>query len=377
MLYKNALKAGVFLCNFGISLCVFADTDVVDQQQTIFSGVANAFGNSDPMAQIFTARMNGLLDKISINAAPCWDSWGKPCNFDIQIQTVDGNGNPSGNVIGHGYGREPQPASNGDAFAWADVQLSSPALVQSGVRYAMVLRADWWMQVTFGLNTGFNGAAKHWQSGGWRGYGSNGNLVFKTWVLPGVPSVPFQATIQSDTTNECLIFSGNGLDVYPSRYLWGDARNFANCGFNTKQEMINNKQAIWRFFPVEGNKYTITNASNGVEQCLIFSGNGTNKYPSRYLWGNGTSTTNCGFATTQDLLNNKQAIWTVESVGSKFVIKNASSGKQMCLIFSGNGTDRFPSRYLWGDGSTDANCGFSTTQDLLNNKQAVWTISPL
>ena len=58
-------------------------------------------------------------------------------------------------------------------------------------------------------------------------------------------------------------------------------------------------------------------------------------------------------------------------------IHNASrSGVDECLIFSGNGQDTFPSRYLWGAGA-NGYCGFSTKQELLDNKQAVFTLTVL
>jgi hypothetical protein len=362
---------------FPFSLAAFADTDVVDQQQLTFNGMADAFGQQDPMAQIFTAGISGALDKISVQAAPCYDAWNKSCFFNIQIQTVDGNGNPSGAVIGQGRGREPQPPSNGNAFGWTDVTLDQPAQVQAGTRYAMVLRADWWMQVVFGTGTGFNGYAKHFQNG-WGGYGNSANLVFKTWVIPAPLTTTFQATIQSDTNNQCLIFGGNGQNPYPQRYLWGNGTSTTNCGFNTQQDMLSNKQAVWKFVQIQGNQYVMTNSSNGKEQCLIFGGNGNNTYPERYLWGNGSTVANCGFNNQQDLLNNKQAIWIVEQIsGNKFTIKNASNGLPRCLIFGGNGNNVYPERYVWGNGLNPTNCGFASPQDLLNNRQAVWTISKI
>lgn len=357
----------------------FADTDVVDQQQLNFNGVGQPFGQQDPMAEIFTAGMTGSLDKISVQASPCYDAWNKPCNFNIQIQTVDGNGNPSGTVLGQGRGREPYPASNGNAFAWTDVVLSSPAQIQAGTRYAMVLTPDWWMNVTMG-GSGFNGAAKHWQQGYnyWAGYGGNLNLLFKTWVVPGQAATSFLATIQSDTNNQCLIFGGNGQKTYPERYLWGDGSNPVNCGFGSQTDLVNNKQAVWKFTQIQGNQYIITNSSNGKEQCLIFGGNGQNTYPERYLWGSGNTVANCGFDNQQDLVNNKQAIWIVEQIsGNKFTIKNASKGIPQCLIFGGNGQNTYPERYLWGSGNNPSNCGFDSQQDLLTNKQGVWTIQKI
>lgn len=125
--------------------------------------------------------------------------------------------------------------------------------------------------------------------------------------------VSFKATIRNASrsgVDECLIFGGNGFEIYPSRYLWGEGAN-AFCGFSTEEELEANKQAVFTLTPLGGDKYTISNASqSGVEECLIFGGNGFETYPARYLWGAGANA-HCGFSTRQELLDNKQAVWTI------------------------------------------------------------------
>jgi phage terminase large subunit-like protein len=179
----------------------------------------------------------------------------------------------------------------------------------------------------------------------------------------------------SDGSNKCLIFGANGTEKFPSRYDWGHGNAF--CGFpGGEPALIANKQAIWRAVLLEGDKYMLKNASDGTDKCLIFGGNGTEKFPSRYDWGHGN--TFCGFPGGKDaLLANKQAVWRMVLLeGNKYMLKNASDGSDKCLIFGGNGTEKFPSRYDWGHGN--AFCGFPGGKDaLLANKQAVFETTPV
>jgi hypothetical protein len=200
----------------------------------------------------------------------------------------------------------------------------------------------------------------------------------QTISVYGGDALPFVATLQNASrsgTDECLIFGSNGQDEYPIRYLWGGGPN-GYCGFPNQDDLLNNKQAVWKFIPLEGNKYVITNASrNGTEECLIFGGNGQAEHPIRYLWGGGPNGY-CGFPSLTELLANQQAVWTLNPLGgNKYVITNASrDGTEECLIFGGNGQETNPRRYVWG-GGPNGYCGFPSLADLLNNKQAVWTLT--
>lgn len=190
----------------------------------------------------------------------------------------------------------------------------------------------------------------------------------------------FYATIQSSSRKdgECLLFSGNGQDPQLTRYLWGDNKDLYACGLPDDAALVKNKQAVFHFVAVADDAYIVLNASkNGeTEECLIFGGNGKEKYPQRYLWEPNKSQF-CGFKTRKDLVENKQAIFRlVRLEGNKYAMRNASSGKDECLIFGGNGKEDSPSRYLWGDGPAEF-CGMKSKADLLTNKQAVFTINVL
>jgi len=217
---------------------------------------------------------------------------------------------------------------------------------------------------------------------GYCGLGSKEELLANkqaVWTLQIRPSTAryIITNASRNGTEECLIMGGNGHATHPSRYLWGGGAN-GFCGQASNAELLANKQAVWKLKPLGNDKYVITNASrNGTEECLIMSGNGHAIHPSRYLWGGGANGF-CGQASNAELLANKQAVWTLKSLGgNKYVITNASrNGTEECLIMSGNGQETHPSRYLW-EGGADGFCGLGSMEELLDNKQAVWSFTAI
>lgn len=191
--------------------------------------------------------------------------------------------------------------------------------------------------------------------------------------LPPPPNA-FYATVSNALSggSQCLIFSGNGGNMYPSRYNWG---NGPFCGFpGGLPALMADRQAVWKFVPLVDDRYMITNASSLGERCLIFGASGGAVHPQRYNWGPGPF---CGFPGGKAaLIANGQAVWGVIPLGgSQYMITNSSgTGGERCLIFFSN-SQTSPQRYSWGPG---AYCGFPGGQSaLLANRQAVWTIEPL
>jgi len=190
-----------------------------------------------------------------------------------------------------------------------------------------------------------------------------------------LPSGVFTATIQTALTNECLAFGSNGKAKSPSRFISNDGSSTANCGFASKDSLVHNQSAVFTFVPIQDDLYVIQNASSGQNQCLVFGGNGNDQYPSRYNWGDPTASY-CGFGSQQALLQNGQAVWRLVPLqGNQYAITNASSGQESCLAIDNNGTAQSPSRVLWGASAT--NCGFPILNAELYNAQAVWTIAPI
>jgi carbonic anhydrase len=176
-------------------------------------------------------------------------------------------------------------------------------------------------------------------------------------------------------TDRCLIFSGR--ELHPARHLWTNA-NPEYCGFSNEQELLQNKQAVWRLVPITDDSYIITHSSSDVApaECLIFGRNNTDQFPSRFLWG-APPNSFCGFPSKEELLRNKQAIWKLRALDRNrhYIILHSSrdNTRDECLIFNGNGNATNPSRFLWGPGTGEF-CGFPSREALLQNKQAVWTI---
>jgi hypothetical protein len=69
------------------------------------------------------------------------------------------------------------------------------------------------------------------------------------------------------------------------------------------------------------------------------------------------------------LLANKQAVWQIENLeDDKFVIKSALDGK--CLVFGGDGNNKYPSRFECGDGGEI--CGKPSKEAILAEKRVVF-----
>lgn len=186
---------------------------------------------------------------------------------------------------------------------------------------------------------------------------------------------------ESDGANKCLIFGSNGKDTNPQRHIWNNDPSLrAYCGLPNKQFLLDNKQAVWKFTSLGNNKYTISNASDGNDACLLFSNNGLSGYPQRYMWSSDPRLKeNCGLPSKQILLDNKQAVWTLHHIeGDKYTVTNESDGSEKCLIFGNNGLDAYPQRYMWSSNPyLSEYCGLPSKQFLLDNKQAVWIISKI
>lgn len=198
-------------------------------------------------------------------------------------------------------------------------------------------------------------------------------------VKPACGQITYIITNASGSSGleRCLIFSDNNRGQFPVRFLWTNS-NPEYCGFSSQKDLLQNGQAIWNLTRIEADNYVIRHSSDdgAKSECLIFSGNNKEAFPTRYLWGTGGSAF-CGFSSKAELLSNGQAIWKLKALDEqgRYIILHSSidNTKQQCLIFSGNGNDTNPSRLLWGNGTGDY-CGFPTKEALLANKQAVWTI---
>jgi len=177
--------------------------------------------------------------------------------------------------------------------------------------------------------------------------------------------------IKSAFNDRCLIFGHNGHGKFPERHMWG-TNHKELCGWPDKKQLLGNKQAVWKIQHIEDDKYIIRSAFN--DRCLIFGHNGHGKFPERHMWGTNHKEL-CGWPDKQQLLGNKQAVWKIRHIeDDKYIIRSAFNDR--CLIFGRNGHGKFPERHMWGTNHKEL-CGWPDKAQLLNNKQAVWSLQSL
>jgi len=121
-----AILAGaavIFALSAGGALAV---TDNLDQHQD-----AHDQGNYDaadrPTAQTFTAGLSGQLDRVSLYGTAAGDS------LTVRIETVDGNGHPTGTLLAPGATTTAAPL-----VGWFDATFTTGPSVVAGSKYAIV-----------------------------------------------------------------------------------------------------------------------------------------------------------------------------------------------------------------------------------------------
>jgi len=177
--------------------------------------------------------------------------------------------------------------------------------------------------------------------------------------------------------NQCLIFSGNNGTAQPSRFLWTTYNPEYCGFSSEQELLQNKQAVWKLVSIAEDSYIITHSSPDGrLTQCLIFGGNNQDTFPSRYLWGAGQNQF-CGFSGKEELLRNKQAVWKLRALDGnrQYIVLHSSkdNNRDECLIFNGNGSATYPSRFLWGSGAGQF-CGFGSREELLKNKQAVWTI---
>jgi hypothetical protein len=113
-----------------------------------------------------------------------------------------------------------------------------------------------------------------------------------------------------------MIVSNNGHDTVPSLYDWH--RDGATwCGlYESAEEMLLNRQAVWEVYTVSATNgeqaYVIKSLVN--DRCLIRGQNGHAAQPSLHAWTSvgGGDARFCGFRNADELILNGQAAWTFD-----------------------------------------------------------------
>eukprot|EP00193_Tetraselmis_chui_P005996 CAMPEP_0177752180 /NCGR_PEP_ID=MMETSP0491_2-20121128/779_1 /TAXON_ID=63592 /ORGANISM="Tetraselmis chuii, Strain PLY429" /LENGTH=401 /DNA_ID=CAMNT_0019267361 /DNA_START=146 /DNA_END=1351 /DNA_ORIENTATION=+ len=85
-------------------------------------------------------------------------------------------------------------------------------------------------------------------------------------------------------------------------------------GMSSMESLLSNKQGVWEIESVAGGRFTMKSAVDG--KCLIFGGNGSDVFPSRLDWGAGGEFCGFpamnGMNSKDALLANKQGVFNLE-----------------------------------------------------------------
>ena len=184
---------------------------------------------------------------------------------------------------------------------------------------------------------------------------------------PTVPPTLVPATGTLASGYYLITNSSNGSEVpiiidaagNPSR---GTTLDLARVDFSTTTPQT----AVWYLNSLGSGLYTMTNWTQGPQNCLIASP------PHLYGgWNKGGAATICGWDTQANLIANGQGVWFLNNVsGTSYTIQNASSGGA-CVIFGASGQGAETQLYDWSKTNPQF-CGLPDAPTLVANKQAVF-----
>ncbi len=84
----------------------------------------------------------------------------------------------------------------------------------------------------------------------------------------------------------CLIFGSSGTDVFPSRYNWGTG-HYCGFPGGKDELLRNGQAVFRVAQVDGDRYIISNDSGGAGERCVIFGGNGTEVYPHRYNWGSG------------------------------------------------------------------------------------------
>jgi hypothetical protein len=152
-----------------------AQAGTLDQQQTNTGGGATPL----PLAQTFTAGISGELDRVDLNVVRA--AIGTTDPLTVEIRNVDAGGAPGSTVLASAS--VPAATVPFSSPGWVEVTFASPAVVQAGTQYAIVVAPDpygWWRSGGGGYA---GGSAFMLSAAAWREYPVF-DMAFKTYVTP-------------------------------------------------------------------------------------------------------------------------------------------------------------------------------------------------
>jgi len=157
-------------------------------QQSLANNSDFIFGQASPMidaAQSFTPSISGNLIKISL----LLKKFSSPTNKTVRILT-DNNGYPSKTLVNsNSYGTLTTSQLDNSSYAWVDVALNAPAVLQAGTKYWLLIDSAldednylfWGRDSTDSYGNGTGQYSRNWNAGSPVWSSAGGDLAFKTW----------------------------------------------------------------------------------------------------------------------------------------------------------------------------------------------------
>ena len=157
-------------------------------QQSLANNSDFIFGQASPMidaAQSFTPSISGNLIKISL----LLKKFSSPTNKTVRILT-DNNGYPSKALVNsNSYGTLNTSQLDNSSYAWVDVALNAPAVLQAGTKYWILVDSAldednylfWGKDSTDSYGNGTGQYSQNWNAGSPVWSSAGGDIAFKTW----------------------------------------------------------------------------------------------------------------------------------------------------------------------------------------------------
>ena len=220
-----------------------AAADTLDQHQDAYDAPSGFDAGDYRTAQTFTAGISGQLDRVSLYATGVNGS-----TIPVEIETVDGSGNPTGTLLSPDATTTTVPVSG-----WFDATFSTGPSVAAGAKYSIVFGGSGYIRVGGTCTVPYAGgeALAYWSSA-WQAISTTSHFgscitdfAFRTYVVPTVapPTISAAFAAPSMTVGQAVALkltitnaAGNGAlsgvgvtDTLPSGLSVSDGSGSA-CG---------------------------------------------------------------------------------------------------------------------------------------------------
>jgi PEP-CTERM motif len=183
---KQLIGLGVAALVFGGVVSAGATYFLDQSNESVSSGSGNSFYGNYSQAQTFTAGMTGMLQAVDLSLfrSPWWEEQ-DPIPLTVEIQNVNENGIPDGNVLSN----ITLNTSAGNGYIYEMLRLEGLAApVNFNEKYALVLSVSnpdllqgFGWEITSGGDYYLGGSSFYSSGGSYISHGEN-DFVFRTYV---------------------------------------------------------------------------------------------------------------------------------------------------------------------------------------------------